>query len=67
MSILNSLWLASAIYLLALFGVALAVGISTAVGWLTFLLAGMAPILMARHFWRVPEPSLSQHIQRELR
>ena len=67
MSTLNSLWLAAAIYLLALSAVALSVGVSSLGSWLTILLAGSAPILIARHFWSSPEPSLSQQIQRELR
>lgn len=67
MSTLNSLWLVSAVYLCALGAVALFVGVSNVGGWLTFLLAGTAPILIARRFWSTPEPSLSQQIQRELR
>jgi hypothetical protein len=67
MSTLNSLWLATAVYLCALGGVALFVGVPSAAGWVTVLLAGSAPLLIARHFWSTPEPTLSQQIQRELR
>lgn len=67
MSKLYSLWLLSAIWVLAVCAVGVVLGISGWRGTLMFALAGAAPILIARHFWRVPEPSLSQRIQRELR
>lgn len=67
MSILNSLWLVTAVYLCALGAIALFVGVSTVGGWLAFLLAGSAPMLIALRFWSTPEPSLSEQIQRELR
>lgn len=67
MSSLNSLWLVSAVYLCALAAIALSAGVYTMGGWLTFMLAGSAPMLMAMRFWSTPEPSLSQQIQRELR
>ena len=63
----NTLWLASAIWLLAIGGAAVLLGVR---GWgssLTLVLAGTVPILIAARFWRAPEPSLSQRIQRELR
>jgi hypothetical protein len=63
----NTLWLASAIWLIAMGGAAALLGVRSWGGSLTFVLAGTAPILIAARFWRVPEPSLSQSIQRELR
>lgn len=67
MAPVNSLWLVSSVYLCALAAVALSVRVSTVGGWLTFMLAGTAPMLIALRFWSTPEPSLSQQIQRELR
>jgi hypothetical protein len=67
MSTLKLLWLVSAVDLCALAAGPLLVGVSTVGGWLMFLFAGTAPILIARRFWSAPEPSLSQQIQRELR
>ena len=67
MSSLNSVWLVSAVYLCALAAIAVSVGVSTVGGWLTFMLARSAPMLIALRFWSTPEPSLSQQIQRELR
>jgi hypothetical protein len=66
MSKVNALWLASAISLLAVCAVAVLLGVSSWAAGLTLVLAGAAPILIARHFWRAPEQSLSQQIQREL-
>ena len=67
MSNLNYLRLASAIWVLAVLAVGMMLGIASWGGTLTVALAGAAPLLIARHFWSVPEPSLSQRIQRELR
>lgn len=64
---LKSLWLVSAISLFVVCAAAILLGVSSWGVGLTLVLAGVAPILIARHFWRVPEPSLSQRIQRELR
>jgi hypothetical protein len=67
MSSPNSLWLGSAIYLRVLVAVDLCAGVPTVGGWLTFMLAGSAPMLIASRLWSTPEPSLSQQIRRELR
>lgn len=67
MSKLYSPWLISAIWVLAVCALGVVLGISSWGGVLTLAVVGAAPILIARHFWRVPERSLSQSIQRELR
>jgi hypothetical protein len=63
----NTLWLASAIWLLAIGGAAVLLGVRSWGSAVTLVLAGTAPILIAGRCWRAPEPSLSQRIQRELR
>jgi hypothetical protein len=63
----SALWLTSAIWLLAMGGTAILLGVRSWGTSLTLVLLGTAPILLAAHVWRAPEPSLSQRIQRELR
>ena len=67
MSKLYSPWLVAAIWVLAVGAVGVVLGISSWGGTLTLALVGVVPILIARHFWRAPERSLSQSIQGELR
>ena len=67
MSTLNRLLLASAIWLLATSAVGVLLGISSWGSGLALVLASAVPMVIARQYWRAPEPSLSQRIQRELR
>jgi hypothetical protein len=67
MSITKSLWPASAIWVLAVFAVGLALGVSSWGGGMTLVIAAAVPILVAHHFWSAREQSLSEEIQRELR
>jgi hypothetical protein len=67
MSILNALWVAAALWVLAVGAAGVVLGISSWTGGLTLILAAVTPILLARRLGAVPEPSLSQSIQRELR
>jgi hypothetical protein len=67
MSKVNALWLATALWLLAVVSVAVVFGVSTWGGGLMLVSAGAVPLLIAHRLWRAPAPSLSQDIQRELR
>jgi hypothetical protein len=67
MPTLSSLWLPSAVWLVAVGSVAVLLGISSWAGGVTLVLVSATPLLVARQFWSAPEPSLSQAIQRELR
>lgn len=67
MSILNSFWLVAALWVLSVGAAGVVLGISSWTGGLTLILAAVTPILLARRLAAVPEPSLSQSIQRELR
>ena len=67
MSMLNVLWLAAALWVISVGATGMVLGISSWTGGLSLILAAVTPILLARRLGAVPEPSLSQSIQRELR
>jgi len=64
---MKALWLASALWLLAIVSVAVVLGVSSWGGGLTLVIAAAVPLLIAHRLWRAPAASLSQDIQRELR
>jgi hypothetical protein len=62
MSSENLKMLLFATWMIAVFVVALALGVTSAVNWTLVACAAILPPVVARQFWRTPEQSMSESI-----
>jgi len=57
----------SAVWVLALFVVGFAVGISSVTGWMTLAAVALISIVILQRLWRAPEQTLSESINKARR